>query len=62
MIIDCDECELKGTDACEDCFVMAVLSRKEHEPLVLEPEEEEAIQVLREAGLAPVIKFRRKAV
>lgn len=61
MIIDCKDCEFQGTEHCEDCFVMAVLSRKPDQPLVIEPEEEEAIATLQEAGLAPVIKFKRKA-
>lgn len=62
MIIDCSHCELASTEHCEDCFVMAVLSHKDkNEPLVLEPDEEEAIAALQEAGLVPVIKFKRRA-
>jgi hypothetical protein len=60
MIIDCDQCEFRGTDECKDCFVMAVLARHDT-PIVLEPEEEEAVTFLQEAGLAPVIKFKRRA-
>lgn len=61
MIIDCSDCELAGTEHCEDCFVMAVLSHKnKDEPLILEPDEEEAIAALEEVGLIPVIKFKRK--
>lgn len=60
MIIDCRECEMYETEHCKDCFVMAVLSRGEG-PLEIEPEEEEAITSLQKAGLAPVLKFKRKA-
>lgn len=61
MIIDCSDCQFQNTHECDDCLVMAVLRRKES-PLVLEPEEEEAVAILQEAGLAPVLKFlRRKA-
>lgn len=60
MIIDCDECEMHKTDACKDCFVMAILNRSD-QPLVLDAEDEEAIQSLQEVGLAPVLKFKRKA-
>jgi hypothetical protein len=60
MIIDCDQCEFRGTEECNDCFVMAILSKKDA-PIVLEPEEEDAMKSLSEAGLAPVLKFKRKA-
>jgi hypothetical protein len=60
MIIDCDQCEFRGTEECNDCFVMAILSRKDA-PVVLEPEEEEAARSLADAGLAPVLKFKKKA-
>lgn len=62
MIIDCKECEMYESDHCKDCFVMAVLSRKKNETsLVIDPEMEEAITNLQQSGLAPAIKFRRKA-
>ena len=62
MIIDCKECEMYRTEHCNDCFVMAVLSRKEPETkLVIDPEIEEAVFNLQAAGLTPVIKFRQKA-
>lgn len=60
MIIDCNECEMYQTQACNDCFVMAILNRKD-EPLVLDAEGQEAMSSLQEAGLAPLLKFKRKA-
>lgn len=60
MIIDCNDCEMHQTEACNDCFVMAILNRKD-EPLVLDPEGQEAMNSLQEAGLAPLLKFKRKA-
>lgn len=59
MIIDCKQCEMYQTEHCEDCFVMAVLSRK-GEGITIDDEEEEAIENLQQAGLAPVLKFRPK--
>jgi hypothetical protein len=61
MIIDCQDCEMVGTDHCKDCFVMAVLNRKQGAPLVIDAEQEAAIARLQDAGLAPVLKFRRRA-
>jgi hypothetical protein len=61
MIIDCQDCEMVGTEHCEDCFVMAVLNRRKGAPLVINPEQETAIARLQDAGLAPVLKFKRRA-
>lgn len=61
MIIDCNQCEMNATEHCQDCFVMAVLSRKRDAPFVIEAEEEPAIIALQAHGLAPMLKFRRKA-
>jgi hypothetical protein len=61
MIIDCTQCESYQSSHCEDCFVMAVLNRKHDEPLVIEEEHRPAIACLQQAGLAPVLKFKRRA-
>lgn len=61
MIIDCNDCEMQESDHCKDCFVMALI-RKDDGPVVIDPEEEQAIASLQQVGLAPVLKFRRKAV
>jgi hypothetical protein len=60
MIIDCQECEMYMSDHCQDCFVMAVLSRGKSGPLVIEADQEPAIATLQQAGLAPVLKFKRR--
>src|SRR2546430_322682 len=60
MIIDCRDCEMHETEHCEDCFVMALLAPR-NRPVVIDPEEEEAFTNLQDAGLAPPLKFRRRA-
>lgn len=60
MIIDCEKCEMFETDHCKDCFVMALLTPPSG-PLEIEGDEERAIASLQQAGLAPVLKFKRKA-
>lgn len=60
MIIDCRDCEMHQTEHCSDCFVMALLAPR-HRPVVLDAEEERAFSTLQEAGLAPQLKFKRKA-
>lgn len=61
MVIDCTECEAYRTSHCGDCFVMAVLNHNPEAPLVIAQDQEPAITRLQEAGLAPALKFRRKA-
>ena len=60
MIIDCHECEMYQSSHCSDCFVTAILSKKDA-PFVLDPDEEQAVTHLQEAGLAPALKFKQKA-
>lgn len=60
MIIDCSACEMFQSAHCQDCLVTAVLYPRQ-ENLVIDAEEEQAIGHLQEAGLAPPLKFQRKA-
>ena len=60
MIIDCRDCEMHETEHCAYCFLMALLAPR-NRPVVLDPEEEKAVANLQEAGLAPRLKFRRRA-
>lgn len=60
MIIDCHQCEMYQSSHCADCFVTAILSKKDG-PVVFRPEEEKAVRHLQQAGLAPTLKFKRKA-
>lgn len=53
MRIDCDECVMQGTSACEDCVVTFVVSRRPGEAVVLDLEEERAVRALADAGLVP---------
>ena len=61
MKIECEECEMFQSDHCRDCFVTAVLSRKQDNELTLDPEQETAVGFLQDAGLAPVLRFKRRA-
>ena len=60
MIIDCRDCEMHESEHCEGCFVMALLAPR-NRPVVINPEEEEAFANLQQAGLAPPLRFRRRA-
>jgi hypothetical protein len=56
MLIDCDECVVRDTDACGDCIVTVLLDRPAG-AVVFDVEEERAIRALQRAGLAPESRF-----
>ena len=56
MRIDCDDCAMQHTAACEDCIVTALLDRKD-EAVVFSLDEARAIKALQRAGLAPENRF-----
>lgn len=58
-VLDCGDCERRGTDACKDCVVAYVLDRPEG-AIVFNAAEERAIRSLSEAGLLPEARFKRK--
>ena len=54
--IDCDECVMAGTSACDDCVVSFILRREPGEALVIDAEEERAVRMLARAGLVPRLR------
>lgn len=56
MLIDCDACALKDSDACGDCVVTFLVERPEG-AIVFDVEEERALRSLQRAGLAPGSRF-----
>jgi len=58
--IDCTQCEMYRSDACDDCLVTAVL----HPPagaLELDDDVEPTVGAFADAGLIPVLRFRPRA-
>lgn len=53
MRIDCDDCAMQHTTACDDCIVTALLDREEDRAVVLDLEQARAVRALQRAGLAP---------
>jgi hypothetical protein len=60
--IDCAECVMEGTHACDDCVVSFVVGREPGSALVIDYEEERAVRMLSGAGLLPGLRHIRKAV
>lgn len=58
MRIDCGECAMAQTDACDDCIVTYLLERPAG-AVVFDVDEERAIRNLQERGMAPASRFRR---
>ena len=55
MIIDCDLCIARHTDACEDCIVSALCGQGG--VLELDEEERAAIDAMSDAGLVAPIRL-----
>jgi hypothetical protein len=58
--IDCADCVMQGTSACDDCVVTFVVSREPGSALVIDYEEERAVRMLSGAGLVPRLRHVRK--
>jgi len=58
--IDCGECVMAGTDACDDCVVSFILRREPGEALVIDAEEERALRTLQGGGLVPELRHHPK--
>jgi hypothetical protein len=58
LTIDCDECSLQGTDACDDCVVTFLCGRLPHEAVVIDVAEVRAVRLLASAGMVPMLRHR----
>ena len=58
--IDCDECVMQGTAACDDCVVTFICSREPGEAVVADVAEARAIRLLSGAGLLPELRHVRR--
>lgn len=54
--IDCDDCVMQHTSACDDCIVTALIDRRD-DAVVLDLAEARAVRALQRAGLAPRSRF-----
>lgn len=59
LVIDCNACAMRDTDACRDCVVSYLLDRPEG-GVVFDAAEERAIRAMGRAGLLPLVRFRPK--
>ena len=62
VTIDCAECVLQGTGACDDCVVPDLVPSGRGGRVVVAPDELAALRALRRGGLAPALRHRRRRV
>jgi hypothetical protein len=60
MVIDCDECTMQGTAACDDCVVTFLCDRDPGDAVVIDVEEARALRLLAEVGLVPELRHVRR--
>jgi hypothetical protein len=60
--IDCDDCTMAGTFACDDCVVTFILRRQPGEAIVIYAEEERALRSLQGGGLVPELRHHPRRV
>jgi len=56
LVIDCAECVLEGTDACEDCVVTWLVRREPRDAVVIDVAEVRALRALEHGGLVPTLR------
>ncbi len=61
LLIDCDECVMQGTSACDDCVVTFICDREPDAAVVIDADEARAIRLLGEEGLVPRLRHLRRA-
>ncbi len=54
MLIDCESCQVRDSDACDDCVVSVLFSEF---PLDLDEAESKALDNLAEVGLVPRLRL-----
>ena len=59
MVVDCNECSMQGTEACNDCVVSFILDRSSG-AVVFDAAEERAIRCMTGAGLLPLLRWEQK--
>ena len=59
--IDCGECVMRETSACDDCVVSFIVKREPGDAIVVDVEEQRALRALGERGLVPRLRHRSRA-
>jgi hypothetical protein len=60
LVIDCTECVMQHTDACEDCVVTFLCEREPDDAVIIDVAEVRALRAMGEVGLVPQLRHRRR--
>jgi hypothetical protein len=58
LVIDCQTCVARLTDACSDCLVTFMYDEPVETPVVVDPSEARVLQLLTDEGLVPILRRR----
>lgn len=61
LTIDCDECVMQSTSACDDCVVTFICSREPEEAIIIDADEARAVRMLIRSGLVPGLRHEPAA-
>jgi hypothetical protein len=61
LTIDCGDCVMAGTTACDDCVVSFIVKREPGDAVVVDAEEERALRSLSAGGLVPRLRHLSKS-
>ncbi len=56
MVIDCDTCRLRHTDACRDCLVTFLVDRPPGGAVDIAPRDVAPLRALQDGGLVPELR------
>jgi hypothetical protein len=59
-LIDCADCVMQHTAACDDCVVSFIVGREPGTAIVIDVEEARALRNLSGAGLVPELRHRSR--
>jgi hypothetical protein len=60
LTIDCGECVMAATPACDDCIVSFIVGREPGDAVVVDAEEERALRTLSQGGLVPRLRHEAR--
>ena len=61
LTIDCRECAMAHTSACDDCIVSFIVNREPGDAVVVDADEERALRSLSAGGLVPRLRHLSKS-
>ena len=60
LTIDCGDCVMTGTSACDDCIVSFIVNREPGDAVIVDADEERALRSLSDGGLVPRLRHETR--